>query len=266
VGGREHIAVFSDLHIPFHDPEALAQAVDEALQEGCRRLIIGGDGFDFHRLSRYVKEHKLSFEEEIAKSRVVIEWLASQFESVEVEGGNHDTGRGARWVAENISEEFHFLVRDPMELLLADLPNVKQVGHRTPFGADMAWLYQVGKDCIITHCELSSAQQGVNLGRLKDWCREWGKVIGLNPDPRCFTTGHTHRLTEHHDYDALLIETGTLASWDAQIYQLGAQLKNRKPGVQGWVKIVQEDGVTDLKASGVRRLRGLPPAAPALVA
>lgn len=256
----ERYALISDLHAPWHDPKALYQAVEEAKAEDCSVLIIGGDGFDFYRLSRYAKSKQIRFEDELAKCRLLLEWLASQFSEVRIIAGNHDGGRWERVLAEQIAEEIRFLVRSPLDLLAADLPNVSFVGHRAPFGNEVSWLYQLGEDCIITHCEASSAQQGVNLAKLKDWIREWAPVLGLTDKPRLLTSGHTHRATMHHDYDRLLIETGTLASWDAQSYQYqapgGAQLKNRKPGVHAWTLIVQKDGKTDLRESRVIRLRG----------
>lgn len=256
----ERYALFSDIHAPWHDPKALYQAVEEAKAEDCSTLIIGGDGFDFYRLSRYAKSKQIRFEDELAKCRMLVEWLATQFNEVLIVAGNHDGGRWERVLAEQIAEEIRFLVRSPLDLLTADLPNVRFVGHKAPFGNEVSWLYQLGEDCIITHCEASSAQQGVNVAKLKDWLREWAPVLGLTERPRCITTGHTHRATALHDYDRLLIETGTLASWDAQGYQYqapgGAQLKNRKPGVQAWTLIVQKDGRTDLRESRVIRLRG----------
>ena len=254
--GGERYAVFSDLHVPFHDQEALIQAVEEAQDEGCTTLIIGGDGLDFYRISRYPKSKLMPFREELAQARVVLEYLSASFGEVRILLGNHDGGRWERAVGEQISEEIRWLVRSPWEVLLEDLPNVRLVGHEAPFGASVGWLYQLGDDAIITHCEVSSSQQGVNLDKLKGWVTEWSDVIGLCHRPRLITTGHTHRATAHHEHDKLLIETGTLASWDAQDYQLGAGIKNRKPGVKAWTLLVQNDGVTDLKASGVRRLHG----------
>lgn len=249
-------ALISDVHAPFHDKDKLRQFVREAHAAGCWDLIIGGDGEDFYALSRYHKSKQIRFEHELAALRVHYEYLASEFASIKIVDGNHGAGRFNRVLAEMVSEEIRFLVRDPYDVLLADLPNIQRVGHNAPFGNRMGWLYQHGKDCVITHCEASSAQQGKNLTDLKNWIREWGPVLGITSSPRLITSGHTHRLTELHDHDCKLIETGNLASWDIQAYQFEqAGIRNRKPGVPGWTLIVQRDGVTDLKESRAIRLR-----------
>ncbi len=253
----ERYAVYSDVHMPWEAEEALHNGVALAESIGCTQAYIAGDGFEFMKLSRWPKEEHISFVEEVARAHAKAEWFCSRFHRVRIFGGNHDGkhGRFGRFLNERLAEEFHFLVKDPLELILAGIPNVEIVGHEAPFGEHLGWLHQVGKDAILTHCELGSAQQGANLERLKNWVREWGPRLGLTSIPRLITTGHTHRSTVHHEDDRMLVETGCMASWQIQGYQYkDATLKNRKPGVHAFLVLVQEDGVTNLSETRLIRV------------
>ena len=256
---EERICVISDIHAPWHNQAALVQACDEAEEEGCDTVYVCGDFFEYHRISRHHKSKTCTFEEEIAGCRLAAEYLASRFPRRYYFRGNHED-RWAKYVADNIGEELRFLVGDPTKMILDGL-GYEFVGHQAAIDGDnkeMVWLAQVGEDAILTHCQLSSAQQGANLERLKLWLREWGQVLGFTSRPRFIQTGHTHRGTVHHEHDCLLVESGNLASLDIVNYQWkapgGAQLVNRKPGVLGWTLLVQDRGRTDLKQSGFRRL------------
>lgn len=258
----ERIAILSDIHAPWHDGPKLIQACEEAIAAGCETVLIAGDFFEYHRISSHAKSKSCTFEQELAGCRLAAEWIASQFKRRMYLKGNHED-RWERFVGNEIAEEIRFLVPDVTKLVLDGL-DYEYVGHQAVMGdgndKDVVWLAQVGRDAIVTHCQLSSAQQGVNLERLKLWLAEWGGVLGFTDRPRFITTGHTHRGTVHHEHDRVLVETGFLASWDVQDYQYkspgGAQLRNRKPGTHGWTLLVQEDGVTNLRESGFRRLRG----------
>lgn len=261
-GGMDRIAILSDIHAPWHDQAKLIQACDEAVAAGCDTVVIAGDFFEYHRISSHHKSKACTFEEELAGCRLVAEYIASRFERRLYMKGNHED-RWARYVADNIGEEIRFMVGDATALVLDGL-GYEYIGHQATLedgkDKDIVWLAQIGRDAIVTHCQLSTAQQGVNLERLKHWLTEWGAVLGFTDKPRFITTGHTHRGTVHHEHDRVLVETGFLASWDIQDYQYkspgGAQIRNRKPGTHGWTLLVQQDGRTNLRESGFKRLRG----------
>lgn len=258
----ENYAIFSDIHAPWHDQEKLVQACDEAEAAGCETVVIAGDFFEYHRISSHSKSKSCTFEQELAGCRLAAEYIASRFKRRWYIKGNHED-RWERFVANEIAEEMQFLIPDVTKLVLDGL-GYEYIGHQATMDdgkeKDIVWLAQIGHDAIITHCQLSTAQQGVNLERLKHWLAEWGGVLGFTDRPRFITSGHTHRGTTHHEHDRVLVETGFLASWDVQDYQYkspgGAQLRNRKPGTHGWTLLVQQNGRTNLRESGFRRLRG----------
>ena len=63
--GRKHIDVkgkkiliLSDVHIPYHDIDALSVAIETGLSEGVDTVILNGDALDCHMISDFVKDPK----------------------------------------------------------------------------------------------------------------------------------------------------------------------------------------------------------------
>ncbi len=53
IEGAAEVAIFSDIHFPFHDKRALTVAVDEAVWRMCDTVIVNGDMLDCYQLSRF---------------------------------------------------------------------------------------------------------------------------------------------------------------------------------------------------------------------
>ncbi len=256
--------VMNDVHAPWCDEERLIEAVILATEVyGCTRLILTGDTVDLYSVSRWAKEREIDLRKELSRARVIVEFLASCFPSVEIVYGNHDGvdgksgGRMERYLQDQVSMDIRWLVKDIWkDILLADLPNVKLVGVEAPFGSMLRWLYVVGQDAVLAHWQLSSAVQGANVKKFQEWLREWAPVIsGIPTTPRLVLTGHTHRGTTLEGYDYKLIENGNMASWEAQEYMFGPSGKGpRAPGTRGWTLLVQDEyGRTDLQQTRFMR-------------
>lgn len=54
--GHKRVALFSDIHIPYHSVEALTTAIKFCKGEKPDALILNGDALDFHGLSRFQKD------------------------------------------------------------------------------------------------------------------------------------------------------------------------------------------------------------------
>ena len=52
------ILVLSDVHIPYHDVEALTLAIDTGIQEQCDTIILNGDALDCHMISEFCQRSK----------------------------------------------------------------------------------------------------------------------------------------------------------------------------------------------------------------
>jgi predicted phosphodiesterase len=100
------IAVFSDIHAPYHDVDALVEAVTAAKKSNPDVVILLGDIMDFHRISRYPNDAgTLSFADEITVGVELLKYMRHSFPNAEfyyIEG-NHEV-RLAHYIQRNAAE------------------------------------------------------------------------------------------------------------------------------------------------------------------
>lgn len=90
--------ILSDIHLPYHDTEAVKMALNYGLDNGYKNLLINGDLIDFYQLSRYEKDpRKRSFKQELESARLFIELVSEWFDNVVFKLGNHDE-RYEKWM------------------------------------------------------------------------------------------------------------------------------------------------------------------------
>lgn len=114
LGTGIRVGILSDVHIPYHDEQALAAAVTYLRKRRPDVLLLNGDFADFYTISRYTKNpKKRNFKREVKLLRHGLEWLRSQFKSARIvyKLGNHDE----RWD--------HWLWNHAPEI--SDLPQVR---------------------------------------------------------------------------------------------------------------------------------------------
>lgn len=106
IGRGKTIAVFSDIHAPYHDVSALTKAVEAAKKSNPDVVILLGDIMDFHRISRYPNdEGTLSFADEIKVGVELLHYMRESFPNSEfyyIEG-NHEV-RLAHYIQRNAAE------------------------------------------------------------------------------------------------------------------------------------------------------------------
>lgn len=95
--------VLSDIHIPYHDKEALMIALRKGKEEGIDAILLNGDIIDFYQLSKFAKDHrKPSIRVELDIFRFFIDQLKQRFPEAEIyyKLGNHEV-RLERWIQNN---------------------------------------------------------------------------------------------------------------------------------------------------------------------
>ena len=100
------IAVFSDIHAPYHDVASLNEAVNRAKKASPDVVILLGDIMDFHRISRYPNDPgTLSFADEIRVGVELLEYMRRSFPNAEFHyiEGNHEV-RLAHYIQRNAAE------------------------------------------------------------------------------------------------------------------------------------------------------------------
>ncbi len=108
------VGILSDVHVPYHNEQALAAAVAHLKKSKPDVLLLNGDFADFYTISRYTKNpKKRNFKREVKLLREGLAWLRSQFPASRIvyKMGNHDE----RWD--------HWLWNHAPEI--SDLPQVR---------------------------------------------------------------------------------------------------------------------------------------------
>lgn len=247
---EKKILVISDLHIPFHNEQAIVQAVSEHKDADC--LVIAGDFLDCYSISRFTKEKYVPLKEELVKAQVILNYLASMFPEIHIISGNH-TDRPRKYFEQRISPDLMFLVQyDLLGLISKDLPNVRIVNDHYSFPlnngvADIAHFTKIGKDFVVGHFERSSIVPTKVAHTAYNWLRAWEYYFPLG-EIKLYLQGHTHRLskTPLNHGEPVIGESGCMSK--VQDYAIRADAKYRPHLVGYWV-VYQNDEKTDLNKS-----------------
>lgn len=114
LGNGIRVGVLCDIHIPYHDEQALAAAVLYLKKRRPDVVLLNGDYGDFYTISRFLKNpKKRNFKREIKLQRDGLQWLRSQFPKARLvyKMGNHDE-RYDHWLWNHAPE-------------ISDLPQVR---------------------------------------------------------------------------------------------------------------------------------------------
>lgn len=89
--GHKRIAVFSDIHIPYHSIEAITAAIDFCKKDKPDALLLNGDTLDAFQLSRFVKDpRKRHFADELRLFKELMEVFQKQLKcKIYFKYGNH---------------------------------------------------------------------------------------------------------------------------------------------------------------------------------
>jgi predicted phosphodiesterase len=178
--GPMKLGVFSDLHIPYHNPQAVEVAIGHMKKAKCDTLLINGDLGDFYACSRHEKDPRRRLSEELDAIRQFLFWLRSQFPKQRIlyKIGNHETNleRYLMREAPVLLGVPDFTIRDVLKL---DSFNIEVV--------ESLQLIQAGKLSIYHGHELPQGMSSpVNPARGL-WMRVQETIL----------CGHWHRTSEH---------------------------------------------------------------------
>lgn len=174
------LGVFSDLHIPYHNPQAVEVAIAHMKKTKCDTLLINGDLGDFYACSRHEKDPRRRLADELDAIRQFLFWLRSQFPKQRIlyKIGNHET---------NLER---YLMREAPVLLGVPDFTIRDVLKLDSFKIEVAeslQLIQAGKLSIYHGHELPQGMSSpVNPARGL-WMRVQETIL----------CGHWHRTSEH---------------------------------------------------------------------
>lgn len=92
IKGHKRLAIFSDIHVPFHNIEAITAAITYCKKEKPDALLLNGDTIDCHRLSRYIKDpRQRDFKHELDTFKSLIEVFEKELKCrIYFKVGNHE--------------------------------------------------------------------------------------------------------------------------------------------------------------------------------
>lgn len=175
--GVTRLGILSDIHLPYHDEQALSVAVEYLKGRNINGLLLNGDTLDFYGLSTHEKDpRKRKFGEELECFKEFIKWIKQELDCpIYYKIGNHEY-RYERWMMHKAPE-------------LLDIPNFK-LEEVLEFGAngiikiESMTKIQAGK-LNIYHGHEFKGSGGVNPAR---WLSLKAKVSSC--------VGHFHRSSE----------------------------------------------------------------------
>jgi len=178
---NNNILVISDIHVPYHDVEALTCAFNYGVKEKVNTIVINGDLIDFYQISRFLKDpRKKSLAYEIDVTKNFLQILRSTFKNADIYWlmGNHDV-RFNHWMMAKAPE-----LLDIADASLESILGLNQLRIKL---IDDNKLVKAGKLFINHgHLLLRGAFSPVSPAR--------GAYVKAK---QSIIVGHTHKISEH---------------------------------------------------------------------
>ena len=210
-----NILVISDLHIPYHDVDAISISIDYGVKNNVNTIFINGDLMDFHRLSRFQTDpRKRSVKEEFDITRSFLDALRKVFptQSIYWLKGNHDI-RYEHWLMTKAYEVFddayyHLeerLLLNELKITIIDDSRLVKAGqlsithgHHIMKGffspvnsARGAWM-KAKQSVLIGHVHKVSNHVEVNMDGKTFGCWSTGSLCELKPDYNPLVSNYQH--------------------------------------------------------------------------
>lgn len=192
--GVKKTLLFGDVHLPYHEYEAVAVMLEYADKQNVDSVIINGDLLDFYKLSRFTKDPtRRSFTYELDMAAEFFEMLRGIFPTQEIyyKMGNHEDRYETylKLKAPELFGDTHYSLEDRLNLASYKIRYIES-----------SRLIKYGKLNIIHGHEFGgSFFNPVNPAR------------GLFMRAKCnIIAGHNHQTSEHHENN---LNGESMATW-----------------------------------------------------
>jgi predicted phosphodiesterase len=125
--------ILSDIHIPYHDNQAIEAALEFGYKKNVDTIYLNGDVLDFYQISRWIRDpRKRSFAEELALGRQFFNSLREAFPSANIyfKEGNHEV-RYELYMISKAPELLNIAEFDLANILKLDRFDIDHVGSST---------------------------------------------------------------------------------------------------------------------------------------
>ena len=193
---NKKVLVLSDIHLPYHDIDALLTAIDYGKSQGVDTVYLNGDTLDFYQISQHQKDARKrpTMKEELEIAREFFDYLRQEFptQSIYFKPGNHEH-RLERYLILKAPElldceefQLKILLRlEEYKIIFIDRRTKTYFGH-----------------LLVEHGDRMKGSGGVNPAR--------SLFLKYKRHVLC---GHFHRKSEHSEkiYDDKIISTFSVA-------------------------------------------------------
>ena len=175
--GRKRILVIPDLHIPFHEPEMVADMIAKEAKNTDLAICIGDVG-DAYALSRFAKYESVPYAYEWSEVTIIMQMLSESFPHVRIIVGNHDA-RLRKAIASHLTPDMVEAITTmtggtlcPLTALARKYKNIEIAHHLVP-NSDITidWLTVEG-DALLAHPEKYSRVPGSALRAFEEWASD----------------------------------------------------------------------------------------------
>lgn len=180
IKGHKRIAIFSDIHVPFHSVSAITAALSFCKKEKPDALLLNGDTLDCHRLSRFIKDpRKRNFKQELDTFKELINVFEKQLKcKIYFKVGNHE-------------ERYeHFLMEKAGELIGVEEFELENIIKARARGIDF-----ISDKRVIRINELHGIHGHEYVGGISAPVNP-ARGLFLRGKTSCFQ-GHNHQTSEH---------------------------------------------------------------------
>lgn len=178
-----NILFLSDIHIPYHNIQALTLALQYGIKHQVNTIYLNGDIIDFYAISRFEKDpRKRDFAREVLLTRDFLKSLRNLFPNASIyfKCGNHDV------------RYEHYIMRHAPDLLALDEYNLQSLLHLDKYQIQFIPSLQIthiGKlTALHGHEMMTSVFSPVNIAR--------GLFLRAKDNAIC---GHHHQASEHSE-------------------------------------------------------------------
>jgi len=226
LAGKKKILVLSDMHIPYHNRDAINLTLN---LNAAADVVVISEIMDLGSQSSFAATDAVPLELEVEETLKLLELLSARFPLVIVIESNHDY-RLARKLARVLPTEFNLLVEETnlMELLVRPFRNIVFIPN---------WFVQIA-DIIICHASKTSTVSMKVVGELDQYFKDHHYDLGLAMPYRVLVQGHTHQMGVIYKPDLKLFEGGMLC----KIRNWYLRLPSRTSWSTGYVVLETQDG------------------------
>lgn len=140
IQGHKRIAIFSDIHVPYHSIDCITAALDFCKKEKPDALLLNGDTIDCHRLSRFIKDpKKRNFALELDTFKAMFDIFEKELKcKIYFKTGNHEE-RYEHFLFEKAKELVGVTEFDFENIIKARARGIEIIGDKRPMQMGNLW-------------------------------------------------------------------------------------------------------------------------------